>query len=67
MSSDIVYMPEEGGRRVDMKPYKIRLCLDNTRAIPPAKTLACVVAVLESNNLLRRLNTCVTTATEVVI
>lgn len=50
-----------------MKPYKIRLCLDNTRAIPPVKTLACVVAVLESNNLLRRLNTCVPTATVVVI
>jgi hypothetical protein len=47
MSSDIVYMPGEGERRVDMKPYKIRLCLDNTRAIPPVKTLACVLALLE--------------------
>jgi len=47
MSSNIVYMPEEGERRVDMKPYKIRLWLDNTRAIPPVKTLACELALLE--------------------
>jgi hypothetical protein len=67
MSSDIVYMPEEGDRRADMKPYKIRLCLDNTKAIPPVKTLAFVVALLEVTSCIAGSMVNVPTATEVVI
>jgi hypothetical protein len=34
----------KGKKRVDMKPAKRRLYIDNTRAIPRMKTLACVLA-----------------------